>query len=146
MLLGRASKKPDSRNCYPGPARPDCRASFFCPSPARRAKILSGHQAGPSLILCFFLPKPGPLLLLGRKFLPRPGPTACFGPTGWAIFGPGQAGLPMPRYTLSRPHHVACEVDFSCILTSTVALANASARSEYILYIFRNYKGDMCPR
>jgi hypothetical protein len=89
---GRASKKPDSKICYPGPTRPGCRASFFCPSPARRAKIVSGRRAGPSLISRFSLPKPGPLLLSGLKFLPRPGPIACFGPTGRAIFGPGRSG------------------------------------------------------
>jgi hypothetical protein len=103
MLLGRAgsgraNKKPDSKICYPGPARPGCRASFFCPSPAHRAKIVSGRRAGPSLISRFSLPKPGPLLLSGLKFLPRPGPIACFGPMGRAIFGPGRAGPVGPGF------------------------------------------------
>jgi hypothetical protein len=101
---GRAKGKPDTGICYPGPARPGCRASFFCPSPARRAKIvsgrvgLSGRRAGPSLISRFSLPKPGPARLSGLIFLPKPGPIACFGPTGRAIFGPGRAGPVGPGF------------------------------------------------
>jgi hypothetical protein len=81
-------------------ARPGCRASFFCLSQARRAKIVSGRRAGPSLISRFPLPKPGLLLLSGLKFLPRPGPIACFGPTGRAIFGPG---FPCPAIPAGPP-------------------------------------------
>jgi hypothetical protein len=95
--LGRDMKKPDSVFCGPGPAQPDCRVAFSYPGPARRAKKSSGHRVGPSLNL-FFLPRPGPLLLLGQKILPRPGPTACFGPTGRAIFGLGRAGPVGPGF------------------------------------------------
>jgi hypothetical protein len=95
--------------CRAGPAKsptpkfatqawPGCRASFFGPSPAHRAKIVSGRRAGPSLISRFSLPKPGPLLLSGLKSLPRPGPIACFGPTDRAIFRPGRAGPVGPGF------------------------------------------------
>jgi hypothetical protein len=82
---GRASKKPDSKNY---------RAMFFC--------LGLGRRAGTSVISHFFLPKPSPLLLSGHKFLPKPSPTACFSPTGRAIFGPGWAGLPMPSYRVNQ--------------------------------------------
>jgi hypothetical protein len=98
-VTGQAMKKPDSIFCGTGPAPLDYRAAFSCPGPARRAKKSSGRQAGPSVNLRFFLPRPGPLLLSGKKILPRPGPTSCFGPMGRAIFGPGRAGLPMPSYS-----------------------------------------------
>jgi hypothetical protein len=90
--LGRAERKPDSIFCCLGLAQPDYRVAFSCPGLARRAKNSSGHRAGPSVNSCFSRPKPGLVLLSGQKILPRSSPIACFGLTGWAIFGLGRAG------------------------------------------------------
>jgi hypothetical protein len=103
---GRASKKPDSKNCCPGLARPDCRAAFSCPSPARRAKKnieLSGRRAGPSLNLSNLLPRPGPTCQSGQISLPRLGPSGqnkrSAGPFSGQAGSGRRAGLPMLRYT-----------------------------------------------
>jgi hypothetical protein len=42
----------------PGLARPNCRATFSSPGPARRAKKPSGHRAEPSINSRFFQPRP----------------------------------------------------------------------------------------
>jgi hypothetical protein len=106
IFSGRARKKPDSKICglglvrpdcratfsSLGLVRPDCRATFSSPGPAHRGKKSSGRQAGPSVNHHFLHPRPGLSLLSVHKFLPRPGLTACFGPTGRTIFGPGRSG------------------------------------------------------
>jgi hypothetical protein len=107
---GRASKKPNSKNCYLGPAR--LSGLIFLPKPDPSGQNIVGPSGRAFTNFTFFLPKPGPLLLSGHKFMPRPSPTACFGPTGWTIFGPGRAGLPMPSYTC-RANGTAWSIDLT---------------------------------
>jgi hypothetical protein len=98
--VGPGQQKPDSKNCCPDPARPDSRAVFSCPGPARRAKISSGRAFPKST------KSSSPARLVNRaRFL-------CPGPARWAKIrgqagpflgraGSGRrAGLPMLRFIL----------------------------------------------
>jgi hypothetical protein len=103
---GRAGKKPDSKICCPGPARPDCRVVFCYPSPARLAKKTSGCRAVglglPKICQIFY---PGPTRLVNRAKFLCPGPAhrakirGRAGPFSGRAGSGRRAGLPMLRYS-----------------------------------------------
>jgi hypothetical protein len=89
----------------PGPAWPDCRASFFCLGLAHRAKILLGRVI---INFTFFPAQTWPVTPIGPLIPAQAWPDSMLWPDGPGHFqaGSGQAdraGLPMPSYIAASP-------------------------------------------
>jgi hypothetical protein len=103
MLSGRAGssrakQKPDIGNSGPGPAWPDCRATKSLPMSGPTEQNTTGPSGQAFKKMLILSAQARPDSAIGPTFAAQAWPDSMLWPTGWAIFGLGRAGLPMPRY------------------------------------------------